>query len=387
MKLNFKKTLLIILSASLLTLAAAESSFSGFAGVNLDVKPAANYIPEVFTQGVVAGHYALNESISFKGNFQFATGNIVSSGLFQSTPSTFAIRELSATYTFYGKRSAMHFSALIGDQNSFGSDSFVRQYLGVRKYSPSLMTPLITPFTAGMHTETGAGLSFADDFGPNALGVWCFYDKDDGTGKHQINADVQYAFLAGSSIFDTSLGITLPIENGTSGGQSSIQKVLLRGGTSTILNISGRMQLFFEAGVSGVSLPDYTPIGLENLFLFAEPRLFLPHCNLTLSFFCLSDSSLSNLPLITKPLGCNINFETLSFYLFKHTASAGIDIAACSPRDLDMTGTNGLDVIIAPYMDYSLFSGNFKISTEFHPLAYADIAAFFKTSISYKAQF
>lgn len=387
MKLNIKKPLFVILSASLLTLAAAESSFSGFAGASLDVKPSSSYIPEVFTQGVVAGQYAFNESISFKGNFQFETDNIVSSGLFKSTPASFAIKELSATYTFYGKSSAMHLSALIGEQNSFGSDTFVRQFLGVRQYSPSLLTPQITPFTAGMHTKTGAGLSFADDFGPNALGVWCFYNKDTATGKHQIHADFQYAFIAGSAIADTSFGITLPVENNPAGGQSAIQEILFRGGASTVLNISGRMQLFLEAGISGVSAPDYTPISLDNLFLFAEPRLFLPHCDLTLSFFCLSDSCLSNLTSITKPLGCNINFKTLAFYMFRHTAYAGIDIGACSNRTLDTTGTDGLDVTVTPYLDYSLFSGTFNIAALFHPLAYADITDFFKISISYKTQF
>lgn len=387
MKFTFKKTLTVILSLIILSTAAAQSSFAGFAGVSVDVQPAEDATPEVYAKGVAAGQYTLSETLSFKGNFQFATGDIASNGLFQETPSLFSIRELSGTYTYFAEESLMQFSVLLGDQNSFGSDQFVRNTLGVRRFVPSLLISEITPVSAGMHGFSGIGLSFIDDFGPNALGVYCFYDRDTENDYPQLNTDLQYAFEAGSSLFDTNAGFTLPVESMTDTGEQVfilIRKVVLRGGISSLFTISDRMQLFVQAGISGIVIPDMTPIGLENVFFFAEPRITLPGLDMNISFFCLTDASLRNLSLISKPLGCNINFQTLSFPLFSHSASVGLNAAACSERS---PAPDSLDVVIAPYMNYSLFTGNFNTAVVIHPMSYDNVSEFFKLTLSYKAQF
>lgn len=390
MELKFKKILAVLLSILILTAVSAESSFVGFAGVSVDIQPADSALPEVFALGDIAGQYSLNDSLSFKGNFQFATGDIVSHGLFQETPSTFSIREISANYTMFKEGTIMNFSALLGDQNSFGSDDFVQQLLGVRKFSSSLLTPHITPTTAGINGFSGIGVSFTDDFGPDALGVYAFYDKDDETDNPQLNMDLRYAFQPGDSILDTTFGLTFPVENETPSGDKVfvlIRQVIFRAGLSSLFSISDRMQLFFQTGISDINIPELNAIKLDDLYLFVEPRVSLPKCDLNISFFCLSDSTLKHLPVISMPLGCNLNVQTLPFTLFSHTASAGIDIAACSSRNIDAAGSENLDVIIAPHIDYSLFTGKFNAALSLHPLDYADVSKLLKISFSYKAQF
>lgn len=390
MKLNFRKTLAVLFSTIIFTAVSADPYFVGFTGISLDIQPSDNAKPQVFAQGVVAGEYALNDALSFRGNFQFGTDNIVNHGLFQETPSTFSIRELSATYTFFNDGSMMQFSAILGDQNSFGSDSFVKQALGVRKFASTLLTPTITPASSGINGFSGIGLAFTDDFGPDALGVYAFYDRDKRNDNPQINTDLRYAFQTDSSLFDTTFGVTFPVENITGEGEKVfvlIRKIIFRTGLSTLFNVSDRMQLFFQTGISNIIIPDFKPVTLDDLYLFVEPRVALPHCDLNISFFCLSDASLKNLQLISKPLGCNINIQTLQFPLFSHTASAGLDVAACSARNAQDSASEGIDVIIAPHIDYSLFSGNFNAAVTVHPLEYKDASKLLKISFSYRAQF
>ncbi|MBQ0165726.1 MAG: hypothetical protein KBT02_01290 [Treponema sp.] len=390
MELNFKKTLTILFSTIILSAVAAESSFAGFAGVSLDLQPADNTL-EVYAKGVVAGQYALNDTLSFRGNFQFGTGDIVSNGLFRETPSTFSINELSGTYSFYTEGRIRRISALLGDQNSFGSDTFVKQTLGVHTFESSLLTPAIAPVSANMHLFSGVGFSYVDDFGPNALSINAFYDtSDDGEKTPQLNGAFRYAFLAGDSIFDTDFGLTLPVENKTESGEEVfilIKSIILHGGLSTVINITDRMNLFLQAGVSDINIQNIEAPGLDNLHLFIEPRIALSSFNLNVSFFNISDAALRNLQTVSHPLGCNLNIETLPFLMLSHTATAGLDVTASSQRTVDISNPETIDVVITPHLDYSMFSGNLKTSVLIHPLEYMDMAKFFKLSLSFKAQF
>lgn len=390
MEMKLRKALAVLLSTILITAASAESSFVGFTGISLDVQPESKALPQVFVNGVVAGQYTLNDSLSFKGNFQFGTGDIVSHGLFDETPSTFSIREISGTYTHYKDDSIMYFTALLGDQSSFGSDAFVQQYLGIRNFPSKLLTPRITPASSGMNAFSGIGIAFTGDFGPDALGVYAFYDRDKINDYPQINTDLRYAFQPGNSVFDATLGITFPVETETPSGEEVfvlVRRMIFRTGISTLFTVSDRMQLFFQTGLSNLVVPDLTAISLDDLYMFVEPRVSLPSCDLNISFFCLSDSTLKNLPFISKPLGCNLNIQTLPFALFGHTATAGMDIAACSARNPDIAAAEGIDVVFVPHIDYSLFTGNFDCSITVHPLDYADVSKLLKFSLSYKAQF
>lgn len=390
MEMKFRKLLTILLSTLFITAVSAESSFVGFTGIALDVQPESKALPQIFATGVVAGQYTLNDSLSFKGNFQFSTGDIVSNGLFRETPSTFSIREISGTYTWFKDGSIMYITALLGDQGSFGSNSFVQQYMGVRNFSSALLTPSITPASAGMNAFSGIGFSFTGDFGSDALGVYAFYDKNPKDSGTQINTDLRYAFLPGSSVIDTTFGITFPIETETPSGEKVfflIRKIKFRTGISTLFTVSDRMKLFFQTGIAELVIPDLMAIGLNDLYLFVEPRISFSSCNMNISFFCLSDDTLKNLPFISKPLGCNMNVESLPFSLFNHTALTGLNFAVCAAKDPAVAASEGIDVVAAPYIDYSLLTGKFNCSFTFHPLDYADVAKFFKFSLSYKAQF
>lgn len=388
MKLNIRKTLSVVLSTIILTTAAAESSFAGFAGASLDIQPVDDAV-EVYMNGIVAGQYALNEALSLKGNFQFGTSDIVSNGPFQETPSTFSINELSATYSIYTTGSIIKISALLGDQNSFGSESFVQQALGIRKFAPALLTPVIAPVSTNMYTSSGFGLSFMDDFGPNALAVNAFYNKDE-DDTPQINGNIRYAFEAGSSIFDANMGLIFPVENETRSGEHVfilIRSVILQGGISSVFNINDRFRLFLQAGIDDINFPDFTVPGLDNIHLFLEPRLALSKCDMNISFFSLSNTALNNLMTVTHPLGCSLNIESLPFLMLQHSATAGIDITASSDRSVTISNPETIDVTVVPHLDCSMFSGNFKTSIIVHPLEYGDISEFFKLSFSFKAQF
>lgn len=383
MKIKNKKTLAILLSTVMLTAIAAKPSFAVFTGTSLDLEPADDYVPKVYVKNITAGQYIVNDFLSFKGDFLFTTDDVVDYGLFQDTPSHFFIREISGTGTVYGKKSLMQISVLLGDQTPFGSDAFVRSTLGARTFAPSLLSPQITPFSTTTQSLPGMGISFTDDFGQNAFGIYCFYNKNPANAVPQINADIRYAFGAGESLFDTDIGVTLPDASSASGTRFQIQQAILRADISSLFSISGRLQLFLQAGISDITLPDTAPVALENIFFFAEPRIILPSCDLNISFFCLTDDSLQNLQGITKPLGCSLNLESADFLFLNHTATGGITATACSGRT---PSTGNLDVIITPYLDYSLFSGSFNTSVTFHPLSYNSLSDFFKVSLSYKAQ-
>lgn len=389
MELNFKKTIAVLLSGIIITTAAAEPFFEGFAGASLDMNLSDDFIPGVYLQGDVAGRLEMNDSVSFKGDFQFTTSDIITHGLFQTTPSSFSIRELSAAFTLYGHSSIMQITTLLGEQTPFGSDAFVRKALGIRNYSSTLLTRKTASGSAGMALFPGMGISFTDTFGSSALGIYCFYDINDTNDTSQINSDFQYAFNMGNTILNVTAGATLPVETSQGAGGKlsvSIRKLAVRTDISTLFSISDRVHLFFQAGTSGLSILNNTDFRPESLYLFAEPRISLPVCNLNISFFCLSDETLKELTLITKPIGCNLDLQTLPFLLLQHTATAGINAAACSPRTVT-PDTQQLDVIIAPYLEHSLSSGILNTSAVFHPLDYSDTSKFCKISISYKAQF
>lgn len=386
--MNFKKILAALLSTIILTLVSAESSLAGFIGTSVTINPGQDAVPEVSVQEDIAGQYTLIDSLSFRGNFQFTSDDVVSYGLFTDTPSVFSIQELSGTFTFFTGKSLLKITALLGNLSPFGSDSFVKQSFGVREFSSELLSPRTTPSSTGINVFSGMGFSITDVFGQNALGFYGFYDRNNQNESPQINADIDYAFETGSIILESAIGMSVPADSLTATERdisSIIEETVFRTGISTLFRISGRMKLFLQAGISGTTISHLPEIALNDVFLFAEPRFLLPGFNMNIAFFCLSDTGLRNLPFITKPLGCSISLESLPFSLFRHTASAAIDVTACSVRK--PASVDGIDIVVAPQVNCSLFSGDFKAAAEFHPLERSDISKAFKIALSYKAQF
>lgn len=380
---------LIILISLAPACLVAESSLSAFAGAKIDLIPVQDNIPELKVNGVFAAQYNMNNTFLFRSSFGIRTDDIISNGFFQDTPSYFSINELSVSYKLPTSVIAQQLAIFMGKYESLGSDEFLQKNFSTFNYASHIFSKELSVFSEGLVSYSGIGLSYSMKFqSPEAFGFYFYYDKK--YDFNFLNFDLRFASAFDTVLLDVGLGAALPLES-TDADDSEvfllIRRCDLHAGFSLLLGNNPVTNLFIQAGIQRIQIkpmPDTSTISLKDLFIFVEPRFtgnFI-HCNV--SFFCVPETQISELPLIPQPIGCDIHLSSPEFILINRPSAFGLHTAiACGLTD-DYE-LKDLDLQITPYLDCDVLGGTFNLMLMFHPFSFSDIGKFFNFSLSYKA--
>ncbi len=369
----------------------ADSSLSAFAGAEIDLLPVKSSIPELKLNGVFAGQYNMNNTLLFRGSFGIRTDDIIKNGFFQDTPSYFTINELSASFKLPTTVITQQLAVFMGKYESLGSDEFLQKNFSSVNYASNLFAKKLSLFSEGIVTYSGIGLSYSMKFSsPKALGFYFYYDE-----KYEfnfLNFDLRYASAYDSVLFDIGFGIALPLESKDSDDEEVfllIRRCDIHAGFSLLLGNNPVTNLFIQAGLQRIQIkpmPDTTNISLKDIFIFVEPRFSGKYIHCNVSFFCVPESLVDELPYIPQPIGCDINLSSQEFIFIRMPSYAGIHtVVACGLTD-DFA-LKDLDIQISPYLDCQILGGTFNLRLMYHPLAYTDIGKMLNFSVSYKAVF
>ena len=368
----------------------AESSLNSFAGADISLTPQKDDTPLLKLNGVFAAQYNMNNNVLFRGCFGIKTDDIIENGFFQDTPSYFTINEFSASYRLPTSIITQQLAVFMGKYESLGSDEFMQKNFSTINYASPLFSKKLSLFSEGIVNYSGIGLSYSMKFpSPQALGFYFYYDKK--YNYNFLNFDLRFAAAFDTVLFDFGFGAALPLETTDSNDSEVfllIRRCDIHAGFSLLLGNNPVTNLFIQAGLQRIQIkpmPDTTNISLKDLFLFVEPRFTgnLLHCNV--SFFCIPETQVADLPFIPQPIGCDIHLASQEFIFIYRPTTIGLHTAiACGLTD-DFK-LKDLDVQITPYMDCSVPGGTFNVLFSFHPMNYKDPGKFFNFSLSYKAE-
>ncbi len=385
----FSIILTIILILIPMTALSAESALSSFAGADISLIPVQGNVPELKLNGVFAAQYNMDNNVLFRGNFGILTDDIIENGFFQDTPSYFSINELSVSFKLPTTTITQRIGIFMGKYESLGSDEFLQKNFSTFNYSSSIFEKRLAVFSEGLVTYSGIGLSYSMKFqSPNALGFYFYYDKK--YDYNFFNFDLRFAAAYDTVLFDAGIGAALPLETTDSNDSEVfllIRRCDLHAGFSLLLGNNPVTNLFIQAGLQRLQIkpmPDTKTISLKDLFLFVEPRFTGKYIRCNVSFFCIPETQVADLPFIPQPIGCDIHIASHDFILIRSQSSTGIHATvACGLTD--NYKIRDLDIQVSPYLNCDVLGGTFTLLFEFHPMSYSDIGKFFNFSLSYKA--
>ena len=368
---------------------SAVSSLSTFAGAEIAFIPVKNDTPQLKLNGVFAAQYNMNNNAIFRGNFGIRTDDIIENGFFQDTPSFFTINELSMSYKLPTSVITQNIAIFMGQYESLGSDEFLQKNFSTFNYASPIFSKKLSVYSEGLVTYSGIGLSYSMKFqSPKALGFYFYYDKK--YNYNFLNFDLRFASAWDSVLFDIGAGAALPLESTDSNDSEVfllIRRCDIHAGFSLLLGNNPVTNLFIQAGLQRIQIkpmPDTKTISLKDLFLFVEPRFTGNYLRCNVSFFCIPETQVAELPYIPQPIGCDIHLSSPEFILINRQSTFGLHAAvACGLTD-DYKIHN-LDIQVTPYLDCDVLGGTFDLMFEFHPMSYKDIGKFFNFSLSYKA--
>ena len=357
----------------------AQTSFNSFTGFSLDfsnkgVVPAISF----------AAQYSINNTFTAKGHFTVkADENIFADGIFQDTDASFSINELSATYRFLTLNFNHQINVFIGNFESFGSDAFVKKYFGAENFISPVLSSSTEQYTAGMFEFSRIGFSYALKFpSQKAFSFYTYYDKKN--GDKLLNADFRFAAVWDSIILDADIGTSFPLltKYNDEDVLLLIETAKLRAGFSLLLGNNPITNLFLQAGLSDIDIKA-PKAGLENLYLFMEPRFTTKHLKCSVAFYNLPENEIEKIQFLENPLGCNISLASQPFILFENKADAGCYITLSANLDNFELKIESSSIQISPYLNMELLNGVFSIYTKFQPFNMTN-PNFFTLSLGYK---
>ena len=367
----------------------AASSLSTFTGAEIDFVPVKNSTPELKLSGVFATQYNVNNSFIFRGSFGIRTDDIITNGFFQDTPSYFSINELSMSYKLPTSVITQQLAIFMGKYESLGSDEYMQKNFSTVNYASPIFSKNLAVFSEGIVTYSGLGLSYSMKFqSSKALGFYFYYDKK--YDYNFLNFDLRFASAFDTVLFDVGAGAALPLESKDSNDSEVfllIRRCDIHAGFSLLLGNNPVTNLFIQAGLQRIQIkpmPDTRNISLKDLFIFVEPRFTGNYIRCNVSFFCVPETQIAELPYIPQPIGCDVHLASPEFILINRQAMCGVHTAVACGLTNDYK-LKDLDIQITPYIDCSVLGGTFNLMFMFHPMSYKDIGKFFNFSLSYKA--
>ncbi|MCR5401987.1 MAG: hypothetical protein K6E78_10400 [Treponema sp.] len=395
---------LVILAAFSIFPLSAELCFNGLAGARAAFdsdKTSSEFDPQMKMQSFFAGQLNISDNFILHGEFSIKTDDLIENSIFNETPATFQVDELSAIYrkTFAGTTS--YFSAFVGTYEPIGSDIFLRRHFGIQPISSIITESWLGIAGSVIYPLFGAGLSDVIHFSsqPIAAGLYGYvnHELDD---SFVLNFDGRFACVYRYLTLDFATGIGSPLNTKEYDDAFLVIDTLYwRAGMNLLFGNMYTTSLFIQAGLSEVPFKksDQSLSFREmKTYLLVEPRLNLSKCRIDLSAFSLPEESVEDFIFIDDTLGASINIHSDDLYIKDQNFTLGVQSSLSFPGkyfyDLQNIAdffSEGYTVCFTPYFQTKIFSG------ELHTLIKCRITDFmndkwynaFNLSIGYKAQF
>lgn len=376
--------------------ASAEAFFSGYSGAAITANPTETLQkPQLTGQAFFAGQFDLSGIFVFRTELSVQTDNIFSHGLFQDTPASFSIDEISVT-TRFKTRTASHFFAIfLGEYESIGSDLFLQRQFGIRPFGSKIMETWLGLNGTAIYPFSGAGLTYTVRFQyPTALGAYFYVNEKD--SLINLNTDIRFAGIFNNAVFDIAIGASFPIETKDSSGKNVfllIRTMDIHSGFSLLLGNRYSTSLFLQGGIHKLRVnpkQNEHVLKLSDLYFIIEPRFVGKRLQFHFSLFNIPQDMAEDLFYIQNPMGCNLTVfsDNLQIGMFNTTIGSHFTLSAQDKTlsDINTIRTENLAFQIAPFLSTRIFGGTLNTSIKLDVLDLKEWRDSFKFTLGYKVQ-
>lgn len=383
--------------------AFCDPFFTGMAGGKLKVdsdQSVSFFSPELTLQAFFAGQINLTNNIWSHIEFSLDTKNLVSSTLFDKTPATFQLDELSLIFRQNIESLSNYFSVFMGTYDPVGSDIFLQRQFGINPITSKITESWLGMAGSLLYPHFGAGISDVIRFGnPVAAGIYAYVNHED-ADYYVFNFDVRGGGTSRYFTWDFALGLGAPLAtNKYSNVLLAVEKLYWHAGTTMLIGNNFTNALFIQAGLYNASFrPDSgtTSFNIDDMYLLVEPRLTNKLSKIHISIYSFPQKTVNKLLFVYDQFGVNVNVFKDTYNTENHTINFGMHTSVSFPN-ASITTLNNIptafitgdyNIHLTPYITAKVFNGDlnamvslnimdFTRDTWFHAL---DINIGFKTS-------
>lgn len=370
---------IILIQAIIITSLSAATSFTGYAGGKLNYsadKTSEEYNPDLKLQAFFAGQFNFSQNLWSHMEFSIDTEDLISTSLFDSTPSFFQIDELSLIARSLLLSTANYFSIYMGTYDPIGSDIFLQRYFGCEPIASKITESWLGLAGSILYPHFGIGiadvLKLYDK--PVAFGGYAYINHEDDR-YFVFNGDLRTACVYRFFTFDLACGLGVPLADNYQGEDViiAIDKVYWHAGTTMLIGNNYTQGLFLQAGIFNASFSAKKTgmiVGPDDIYLLFEPRFLKEntHCNITL--YSLPKNTVKNFLFVDDTLGTDMNIYCDSIVLGAHSCTIGTHIAVsfADKSFLDIIDykhllENGYNINFTPYFSTNFLNG--ELHTQF----------------------
>jgi hypothetical protein len=388
----------------LCTSSFAEVFFSGFAGLKTDFGSSSNssFDPELKFQSFFSGQFSFSENIFAHAEFSLATNDLIENSIFDETPGTFKIDELSIIFRRQLFDATNYLSFFCGTYEPIGSDIFLRRQFGIQPIASKITEGWLGLSGSVIYPTFGVGGSDIIHFNaqPLAFGLYIYvnHELDD---SYCFNSDLRFAGVYRFFTFDFAGGIGMPLKrNENQDAFVIIDTLYWRAGINMLLGNSYTTSLFMQAGVSDIEFTkddSYPKIDENAAYLLFEPRFRTEKFQLHLTVFSLPQDTVDDFIFINDTFGTNINVFTDNLYIKNKMFVFGINGALSFPEKnfTDLVKHTGdlfkddYNILIAPYISTNFYNGTIHgmLQAKITDMIDGNFGSALKLNIGYKTQF
>ena len=390
--------------AMLSSFSFAEVFFSGFAGLKTDFGSSSknSFDPELKFQSFFSGQFSLSENIFAHAEFSLATDDLLENSIFDETPGTFKIDELSIIFRRLLFDATNYLSFFCGTYEPIGSDIFLRRQFGIQPIASKITEGWLGLSGSVIYPTFGVGGSDIIHFNtqPMAFGLYIYvnHELDD---SYCFNSDLRFAGVYRFFTFDFAGGIGMPLKKSDSQDAFVIIDTLYwRAGMNMLIGNSYTTSLFMQAGVSDIEFTkddSYPKIDENAAYLLFEPRFRTEKFQLHLTLFSLPQDTVDDFIFINDTFGANINIFTDNLYIKNKMFVFGINGALSFPEKnfTDLIKhpkelfEDDYTVLVAPYISTNFYNGTIHgmLQAKITDMIDGNFGSALKLNIGYKTQF
>lgn len=402
------KKIKFLISAAVLSLLCtssfAEVFFSGFAGLKTDFASSrkSSFDPELKFQSFFSGQFSLSENIFAHAEFSLATNDLIENSIFNETPGTFKIDELSIIFRRQLFDATNYLSFFCGTYEPIGSDIFLRRQFGIQPIASKITEGWLGLSGSVIYPTFGVGGSDIIHFNaqPVAFGVYIYinHELDD---SYCFNSDLRFAGVYRFFTFDFAAGIGMPLKrNETQNAFVIIDTLYWRAGMNMLIGNSYTTSLFMQAGLSDIEFEkndSHPKIDEDAAYLLFEPRFRCEKFQLHFTIFSLPQDTVDDFIFIKDTFGANINVFTDNLYIKNKMFVFGINSALSFPEKnfMDLVDhpanlfKDDYTVLVAPYVSTNFYNGTIHgmLQAKITDMMDRNFGSALKLNIGYKTQF
>ena len=352
----------------------AATSFSGYAGGKLNYSANPDYTdeynPDLKLQAFFAGQFNFSQNMWSHLEFTINTQDLLGESIFHDTDAKFQIDELSIITRGNMYSSANYFSAFMGTYDPIGSDVFLQRYFNIKPIGSKITESYLGLAGSILYPHFGIGISDIIKLynRPIAFGGYIYINHED-DDFYVFNSDLRFATVLRYLTLDFAGGIGVPLADKYRGEDViiAVEKVYWHAGTTFLLGNNFTNSLFIQAGIYNASFTkkqDSSIISPKEIYLLAEPRLFIGNGHLNISIFSLPQATVDKLLFVDDTLGLDANFygETSTMGSNQLTFGSHFCVSFTGKyfndiKDIKNIYSEGYHVNITPYITTTFLSG------------------------------